>query len=224
MMSTDNSDDGIIQSHQNDAPSKVILMIYHQFPGIELVSPTYVGDITACYLSPDRRIDVGSTMQASFSINLDQEKSISALMYKLQVKNIGQSNEEIIFSEEATCIQLAIIWGAKSTKEFFAASYLLRHDENCVWNRDKLMSLADWYNLLSTQHGSIEDRWLMHDDIVLMIRVNTTRERGYYKIEMTMSEEGINKDTRRLLCFDMDRYVSMMVLVTTFTIHANVYY
>jgi hypothetical protein len=41
MTSTDGSDTDTTQSSQNDTPSKVKLMIHHQFPGIELVSPIY---------------------------------------------------------------------------------------------------------------------------------------------------------------------------------------
>jgi hypothetical protein len=72
MESTDSSVVNIVQPRQDDAPSKVELTIHYQFYGIELVSPVYVGDVVACYLSPDQRVNAGSTTRASFNIDPSQ--------------------------------------------------------------------------------------------------------------------------------------------------------
>jgi hypothetical protein len=102
---------GVIQPYQSDAPSRSELVIHHQFPGVELVSPVYAFDGAKCYLPPDQRVDAGSTTQVGFNVDLVQEEAEGALMYKLKKKNIDQSNEETMSSEEAVCIQLVMVWG-----------------------------------------------------------------------------------------------------------------
>jgi hypothetical protein len=108
MESTDSSVVNIVQPRQDDAPSKVELTIRHQFYGIELVSPVYVGDV-ACYLSPDQRVNVGSTTRASFNIDPSQGESIGALIYKLERTSIDEFDEDTTFVEEGTCLRLFII-------------------------------------------------------------------------------------------------------------------
>jgi hypothetical protein len=194
----------IIQSFQSGALSKMKLIIHHQFPGIELVSPIYAGDGVTCYLPPDQKVDVDATTQAGFNIDPDQEKPVGILMYKLQRKNINQSNEEIISNEgEATCTQLVIVWKVKSSEEFSAAPFLIEHDKGGVWNKDKLTRLVNYCEIYGARYGSIEKTWLMHDSRVLMTRMNVTRKGGYYELETIISETSI-EFTYRLIYLDLD--------------------
>jgi hypothetical protein len=187
---------GTILERSLGAPSKVKLTIHHQFPGIELVSPECVSNVT-CYLS-HQRVDVGSTMKASFNNIPDHDESIGALMYKLQRKNNDQSNEnDISNEEEALCTQLVIIWKVYKSGRFYVYSFLIEHDGGRIWNRDQLMELAKRCESFNIQHGPIEDTWLMYDHTVLMIRVNVTRAGECYRVKMTMSEANINEDTRK---------------------------
>jgi hypothetical protein len=193
---TDRSNVGIIRPRRNDAPSKVKIIIYHRFPGIELVSPVYAGTGIECYLSPDQRVDVGFFTQASF--NLTQGWSTGVLIYKLQKKNIDEFNE-------TTCIQLVIKWKVDRFEPFYIKSFLIEHDKGCVWDRATLMKLAKHDKLTDIQHHLIEKTWLMHDNTVLMTRENATCEEECYKLEMTISETSIRNDTRRLRYFDVNR-------------------
>jgi hypothetical protein len=203
---TDSNDADIVQSSQNNAPLKVKLIIHHQFPGVELTLPVYACENATCHLSPDQSLDVGSMMQAGFSIGPTQDKSIGALICKLQRKNIDQSNEEVISNEEEeTCIQLAIIWEVDSSKEFQIALFLIEHDKDRVWDRDGLMELVKWFALLNIQHSPIENTYLMHDNTVLMMRVNVACEEEYYKLEIILSEGSLNKDTRRSWYIGLNR-------------------
>jgi hypothetical protein len=198
MASEDNSDIGIIQPCQNGAPSKVKLMIHHQFPGIELVSPLYCSNGAACCLLPDQRVNDGSMVQVGFNIDLSQRESIGVVMYRMERKNADEF-------DEATCTQLVIIWMVDRSEKFSIVSHLLMHDKNCVWNSDKLMELAKHCRLSNVQHGPIEETWLLHDNTVLMTRVNTTFEEEYYKLEMTISETDIKDDTQRPQYIGLDR-------------------
>jgi hypothetical protein len=193
---------GTNPQHQRSAPSKVTLMIHHQCPGIELVSPVYACDGAICYLSPDQKVHVGSTTQANFNTVFCWKKSLGILMYEL--KNTKQFNKSAISSEdEARCIQLFMTWKVDVSKEFCVYSCLIEHDRRCVWDKDKLLELARRYKLHDI-HVPIEMTYLMRDNTVLMKRVNVIREEDCYKLEMTISQGSIKYDTW------MPRYVDVV--------------
>jgi hypothetical protein len=190
------SDTDIIQSSQNDTPSKVKLEIYNQCPSIELIYPVYASDGASCYLLPNQRADVGSMIQAGFNIDLTQNESIGIFMYKLQRKHIDQSNDNIIPSEEkATCIQFVMIWKACKSEKFHVYADPIEHDKNRVWDRDNMMKLAESYKLFDVQYSPVEHTWLIYDNIVIMTSLNVIREEEYYKLEMIISEGSIKDDT-----------------------------
>jgi hypothetical protein len=191
-------------NHMNDGP-KMTLIIHHQFPGIELVSPVYYSIFATCCLLPDQRVNVGTTTQIGFNIHPAQEWSIGVLMYKLQRRNTDQSNEEAISSEEATCTQLLMIWEVKNYNEFYVDLYLIEHDKRHVWDRDRLIKLVSNFELINVQDGPIEETWLMRDNAVLMTSLNATHEEERYKLEVTISEVSIKDDTLRLWHIDLDR-------------------
>jgi hypothetical protein len=198
------SDDDIIQSFQKDAPSELKLTIHHQLPGIELVSPVYAGDGITCSLSPDQKVNFGSTTQAGFNIDPDQV-STGILMYRLQRESTDKSDEEAIYSKEkATCVQLVIIWKANSPKGFCINSFLIDHDKGRVWDKDKLMNLVKHCKLFNIRHGPIEDTCLMHDHTVLMTNLNIIHEEERYKLEITISEGSINEGTWRPLYIGLE--------------------
>jgi hypothetical protein len=186
------------------APSKVKLLIHHQFPGIELVSPAYACDNATCHTSPDQRVDFGSTVQVVFNVDLTQCDPVGALMYEL--KNTKQFNKNASsLLDEATYIQLVMIWKVNNSREFCEVSDMIEHDKGRVWDRSGLMKLVKCYKLYDIQHVPIEKTYLMHDNTVLMTRVNATREEECYKLEITLSEVSINKYTRRLQYIDLGR-------------------
>jgi hypothetical protein len=194
-----------IQSRHNNASSKMKLVINNQFPGIELVSPLYFSNGAVCYLSPDQRVDVGSTMQAIFNIDPDQGLSTIALIYTLQRKNVDHSNEEPMSNEEATCIRLFVSWMFRSPEEIYVVSDLIEYDRDHVWDNVGLLRLTLHYRPVDIQDGTIEETYLMYDNAVLMTRADVTHEEEYYKLEMTISETSIKDDTRRIQYIDLDR-------------------
>jgi hypothetical protein len=204
MASTDRVLLSIIRSLLYDTLPKVELIIHHRFPGVELVSPLYYSD-GVCYLSPDQKVDAGSTMQAGFNADFFQSESVGILMYKLQKQNTDQSNGETISTKEASCTQLVVIWKVNSSKEFFIASFIIEHDERHIWDRDRLKRMANYYKKINIQHGPIEYTWLMRDNTALMTRENVTLEEKCYKLEITISEGSIDEDTWRPWYFYLDR-------------------
>jgi hypothetical protein len=188
MASTDNSDTDTIQSSQNDTLSKVKLVLYHQLPDIELVSPVYAGTGVTCYLPPDQKVDVGSTMQFVFDIDPDQVVSTGVLTYRLQRKNIDQSNEEAI------CNQFVVAWKARISGEFHVYLGLRERKQGHIWDEDELMRLAELCKPLNVQHGPVEDTWLLHDGTELMTSLNMTYEESCYKLETIIYGESTNND------------------------------
>jgi hypothetical protein len=205
MASTDSSDTDTIRSCQNDLPAKIRLVIHNQFPGIELVSPVYVSNNATDYLSSNQKVDVGATMQVDFNI-ASWKESVNAFIYKLQRKNIDQSNENNTSSEEeATCTQLVIMWTFNSYGMSCIHPFLIEHDEGRVWNVYDLVELTEDHKIFYTQYALTEDTWLMRDNSVLMTSLNETCEDGCYKLEMTISEASMKDDTQRIMYIDMDR-------------------
>jgi hypothetical protein len=189
----------VVRLNQEDESSKVELTIRHQFPDIELISPVYADKNATCYLPPDQKVDVGSATQVGLNIDPTQVVSIGALMYKLQRKDIDQSNER-----ESTCTQLVIIWKANIYHKFQAVSRLIEHDEDRIWDSDMLMDLARYCILYDIEHGPIEETWLMHDNTVLMTGMNATYEEKCYKLEMKISETSVKDDTERPQYINVD--------------------
>jgi hypothetical protein len=185
------------QQHENKIPSKVKLMVCHQFPGIEMVSPTHASHGATCRLPLDQKVDAGSTIQADFNIHLDYKRSIGVLMYELRRKKADQSNVDGISNEETKCIQFVIIWSINSSKGFSAASCLIERDKGYVWRRNKLKGLVKYCRLYDIQEDPIEETWLIHDNVALMTSLNITCEEECYKLDMTISETNVKDDTQR---------------------------
>jgi hypothetical protein len=205
MASTDSRNTSTIQSCQNDAPSKVKLAVHNQCPGIELASPVYAGDGVTCCLSPDQRVDAGSTMQVVFSINFALDESIGIFMYKIQRKNNDLSNEDAISGEEeAICTQHIFIWKIYKSGSFHVYADLIEHDRDFVWGKDMLMKLAAKYELFDIQYSPVEHTWFIYDTTELTTSLNVTREKECYKLEMTISERSTNDGTWKPRYIDMN--------------------
>jgi hypothetical protein len=67
------------------------------------------------------------------------------------------------------------------------------------------MELVGCYELTDIQDSTIEETYLMHDNAVLMTRVNVTYEEECYKLEIIISKASINDETRRLQYIDVER-------------------
>jgi hypothetical protein len=165
---------GTNQQYHIVVSSRVNLVIHHRFHGIELVSPEYACDGADCYLTAEQRVNLGSKAYACFRTNFAKSEPIGILMYEL--KNTKQSNKNAMSSEDETkCIRLFIIWKINNAKEFCVYSHLIEHDKGHTWDRDKLMKLAKYYTPYNI-HVPVELTYLMHDNTVLMKRVNVTHK------------------------------------------------
>jgi hypothetical protein len=195
---------GANRRYKNKTQLKVNLLVSHLFPGIELVSPNYIGFNATCYLSPVHKVDAGTKTQVGFGVKSFSEDSFGVLMYKLQKKNAYQTDEKIISNEEGECIQLVIYWKVDSFGEFLAYSHLIRHEKSLIWDEAKLLKLFETY-ILYDIHAPIEYTYLMHDNTVLMTSLNATHEEECYRLEITLSETSIKDDIQRLHYIGLNR-------------------
>jgi hypothetical protein len=207
------------QQRQNDIPSKIKLIVHNQCPDIELISPVYASNGATCYLSSDQRADVGSKMQADFSIHPGHKEAIGILMYKLERKSTYQSNDNIIPSEdELSCTQLVMIWKVYKSGKFHVYSAPIEHDRCRVWDRDSMMKLAESYELFDVIHSPVKHTWLTHNNnALLMTSLDVIRKEECYKLEMTISEGNIKDYTWKPRYIGLNRWVSIMTLTITFT-------
>jgi hypothetical protein len=185
---------------RNSTPSRLKLMIRNLCPSIKLTYPVYVSNDATCYLSPDQTVNVGSTTQAGFKNNLFCKNSSGALLYMIQRKNTHGRNE-------VTCTQFLIAWEVRGSGELFIALDLIEHDKNRTLDKNGLAKLAKDQRGFNIQCGLIEDTWIMHDNTVLMTRVNVIRETKCYRLEMTISEASVKDDTQRPRYIGLNRFV-----------------
>jgi hypothetical protein len=155
---------------KNNALSKVKLVLRHQFPGIELVSPIYAGNGITCSSGQDlgikvlhrpgddyfiyvrrssynHRIDFGSTVQVDLNIGFSERNPRGILAYELERKKAKQLNEYAIYNEdEETCIWLVMVLEfVNEDEDFFVASDLMECDQLYFWSWFNLMGLAGCY-------------------------------------------------------------------------------
>jgi hypothetical protein len=190
--------DSIAKRRREDSvPSELKLTIHNLCPNIRLAHPVYVSNHVTCYRAPDQIVDIGSTAKIGFKNNLFSESSSGVLLYKLKI-----TYEE---SNEATWTQIFMFWSVHESGELFLTLYLIEHDKSDVLDKNRLMRLIEDWKGFNIRCNLIEETWLMHDNIMLMLKINVIREAKYYKLEMTISETSVRDDTWRLHYYDMDR-------------------
>jgi hypothetical protein len=188
------------QQRRNSAPSKVKLVIRNRWPNttIRLVAPMYASNGPKCDISPYENVYSGTTMRAYVKKNLSQGESLCALMYKLRKDNTDEFNE-------AKCTQLVMIWKIDNFERFHLILRLIERDKGQVWDRDRLMKLAEECTLSSTPCNSIKETWLLCNYTVLVTRMNVTCKKAYPKLEMVISEGSGNGFVQRPQYISLNR-------------------
>jgi hypothetical protein len=193
---------GVAQPLQNYGLPKVKLIVYNQFPGIELASPVHVNS-GACYLMPAQIIHAGTFLPIDFSIDFSLGEPIGISMYELR-NNRPPGNDVIFNEDEVKCIYLLIIWKVDSAGKFSVYSDLIKYDRGRAWNKNELIRVAHWYKLYDI-YFPIEHTYLIRNDVALKARIGATREADGYKLEIAIFETSAKDDTWRLWYFNMDR-------------------
>jgi hypothetical protein len=116
-------------------------------------------------------VDANTMTRVSFGRDIVESKFASALIYKLQKKNVKsnvQSNENNAFAKgTSTSLQLLVIWECNKSK-FSVRALLIKHSNIITWDEDTLEKLYIMYCVLCRDESIIEDTWLLDDATLLM--------------------------------------------------------
>jgi hypothetical protein len=144
-------------------PLLVKLNIHNQCLNVNLVSPAYIiGYGSMCYRAPGYKIYSGNVMRCSF-INKSDNKSVNALIYKLQRRRSHASTE--IDQDTASAAQLLVIL-TLSKFGSYADVLLVKHDKE--FNKYSLEELCRKnINQLRRYLGPVIETWLLDDNTAL---------------------------------------------------------
>jgi hypothetical protein len=173
--------------------------IHNQCLDLKLIDREYLSIGAICDRDPNLEVDTGNIMSVGFKSSLAAFEGI--LTYELQRKYAESGDQS-----ESTYIRLFVAWKSESYKEFCVCVHLIGYDKKIDWNRIKLEEYYQRYtNQFSTYTGPIKDTWLIHDDTVLMTRLELdfTQRDGVLNIAIS---EGVKDDhTKKPVWIDLKR-------------------
>jgi hypothetical protein len=144
---------------------------------------------------PDQRVDIKAMTKVSLRHNRVKCSLITALVYKLQRKNVHESSNQSgtdNIADISTGFQLLIIWLTDYYFKFRANAILIKHNNTITWDDDKLRKVHFMYlDLIGEPSNMIETTWLL-DDTTALVTTPRRIEEGC-TLEITISE-GTRKD------------------------------
>jgi hypothetical protein len=149
-------------------------------------------------MPPAQEVDVGAATRACFAKDATKDEFASALIYKLQRKNIepnNQSNEDNTSAEDtSTSLQLLLIWGSNVSYKngLYVRALLIKHSNAITWDEDMLERLHSIHRALLRDDYNVEDTWLL--DGVTMLNTKTEWVEGSHLFEIAIYE-GNRKDS-----------------------------
>jgi hypothetical protein len=187
--------------HQFSSPSRVPILVHNQCSGFELTSSIYFVHNAIWIRSPDQKVDANTVARASLGRDVTKDEFSSALIYKLQRKNIesgSQPNADKTFSEDtSTSIQLLIMWRSTEKDELSLHALLIKHSNEIIWDEDKLKKLYSMHLDLLVNDKAVRDTWLL--DNVTVLRTMLRWEYGKNMTEIIISEETKEDDSKEPL-------------------------
>jgi hypothetical protein len=189
-----------------------------------LACPVYCSNGTTCHVSSSQQAGIGTTIEASFGIDSQQEDFKGALLYKLQRKyvtrtdNRTDSNTTSINNTETT-MYLLVVWDVSDYQRGFRVC-IIESIDNFTWNEAALCALYRKYNpVLQMHYKSNLIIWSMHDGAMMKTRYDITYGSDY-KLDIVISEGGWKHDMLKPMKIDTKRLVwsSSMLIVLTYTV------
>jgi hypothetical protein len=118
-------------------------------------------------------------VKVSFRTGVDRDTFGGALLYHLQRKEKGESEDQSDI-DTSTSTQFFVIWGSipdvrsypgVHVSESYLRAYLIEHESALTWNEDKLKRLYHVYNDQFTVYNTISlGCWLLNDNTKLDLR------------------------------------------------------
>jgi hypothetical protein len=195
--------------------STIDLTIDNRRSNMELVSLIYFIKDATCHIQLPQQVDAKSIMKANFVTGVNQNTFGGALLYHLQRKENGESDDRS--DTDATSIkdipistQLLVIWGCKFNG-LYSRVYIIEHDGALTWNENKLKMLYDVYNNQYQMCSRTGDWWL---DDGTMLKTKCKILHGGFKIDVIISEQRPLSLPRKPLWLDPNRQVPTKLMLS----------
>jgi hypothetical protein len=159
--------------------------IHNKCSHIELVDPLYFSDGAICLIPLDQKVAPGGTLDTAFKIDLTRMDFEGALIYRLRKKGINsgqQSNADTknIDRNWSSYVWLLVGWRMERFNNPRVYMLLVEHGEEFVWGEDMLFYRHKKFRrLLNVDNGSVTSTWLMEDDYVLRLALDSVGNKKY---------------------------------------------
>jgi hypothetical protein len=154
--------------------SVINITIDNQCSNIKLTSPVYFVQDATCRIQFPQHVNSKSIMKARFITGISRSTFGGALLYRLQEKKYT-----------STRTQLLVIWGYNSDK-IYSHARLIEHESTLDWNKDKLKSLYNLYNIQYNVPSHL-GRWWLSEDRTLKTKCETSH--GGFEIKVIFPKE-----------------------------------
>jgi hypothetical protein len=180
------------------------VFIHNQCSDFELVSPVYFGHNAIWVKSPDQKVDANMVTVASLGRDVVENEFSSALIYKLQRKNIESNDTSNMDNtkDTSTNIQLLIMWGSDIRCEIYLHVLLIKHSNEITWDEDKLKKLHSMHHNLLKKGWVVRHTWLL-DGVTVLKTMLRWKYKGYM-IEVIISEWTREEDSKEPLWVPSD--------------------
>jgi hypothetical protein len=188
------------------------MTVHNQYPDIELISPVYFCNHDTYNEYSVERADNDATMKISFSFDLDQLLSgilMCQVRKKGNIKSDYQPSTDVTSTEVAEdaskTMQLLVAWEIERSGESRVYTVLVEHDNELVWDEDKLAQFYDKVNEQFSRHYNVsESTWLVCDNTVLEATYEVVWKVGL-ELKITISKGVKNKYIKSALWIDSER-------------------
>jgi hypothetical protein len=167
------------------------ILVHNQCSDFELVSPRYLGNNATWLKSPDQKVDINATIEASFGRDVTKYKCASALLYKLKRKKRFESNDQSnadnpFIEDTSTSPKLLLIWRFTDKSKVSLNAQLIENNDAINWDEDELEELHSMYYSSLEDNRTVRCIRLLDDATVLKITLKW-KER-IYRTEITVSD------------------------------------
>jgi hypothetical protein len=131
---------------------------------------------------------------------------------KGNIKSDYQTSTEVV-EHIPKMMRLLVTWKTKRSKELRVYTVLVEHDNELVWNEDKLAQLYDKINeQLSRRCDAPKSTWLVCDNTVLEVTYEVLWKVDP-ELKITISKGIKDWNTRPALWIDPERQVSSLMAI-----------
>jgi hypothetical protein len=163
--------------------------IHNQCLYFKLTNGNLVDTLVNWNMTPKVEVDAGK-MTSGVLTSCCAVFEVS-LTYRLQKRHFK-------FDDEPTYTLLFVTWKLEGYKVLHAYMHLIECDKQIKWNSYKLKEYCQRYHSqLDTYTDPIKDTWLIHDDTVLMTRLELDFTQSYGVLKITISERIKDGHTKR---------------------------